>query len=370
MWALPQLTEKREQKTENERPHNSQFTIHYSLFIIFFANFSNLLLGIAYPFLLYLVIATAVLYWLILSIQARTILWQQAILFAATCILPAPLYIYFATVLQTNAIFAAWDAQAVTPSAPWPHYLVAFGPYLLLAALLWWKRPSTRQQYAIFWCWLLAVALLLYAPLNPQRRFLQGVHVPLSILTAISFSDVIIPRLTRTRLWQRIIASPRYETPKMIRLLLILFLLGMSMANLYLWADVVRTAVIIQPDPLFRPADEAEAVQWLHDNVPTAAIVLSDMQTGNFIAARAGQRVMLGHWAETVDYEQKQALVAQFFAAETIDSWRKTQIEQFDIGYIWHGPREKELGSFDPASAAYLQPLYTNETITIYEVRP
>ena len=370
MWSLHKLAFSYQVSGFSKTRTNSQFTIRNSLFIILLANLSNLLLGIAYPFLLYLVIGTAVITWLILTIQSRTILWKQGLLFAATCIIPAPLYVYFAYTLQTNAVFAAWDAQAGTPSAPWPHYIVAFAPYLLLAGILWWKRPSSRQQYLIFWSWLLVVMLLLYAPLGPQRRFLQGVHVPVSILASIGLIDVVIPRLTQTNLWQRIAALPRYETPKMIRLLLVLFLLVMSISNLYLWADVTRTAVIIQPYPLFRYADEADAVQWLHANAPRSSIVLGDYQTGNFIAARSGQRVMLGHWAETVDVETKQAVVNQFFNADTSDTWRIEQLTSHNVDYVWHGPQVLNLGDFAPSQADYLSPVYVNDSITIYAVEP
>ncbi|KAA3665487.1 MAG: hypothetical protein DWQ04_00370, partial [Chloroflexi bacterium] len=364
MWTLHKLT-------INNQQSDSQFTIHYSLFIILFiSNLSNLLLGIAYPFLLYLVIGTAVLTWLTLTLQSQTILWKQGVILASTFILPAPLYLYYAYTLQTNAVFAAWDAQAGTPSAPWPHYLIAFGPYLLLAGILWWKRPSSRKQYLIFWCWLVVVAILLYAPLNPQRRFLQGIHVPLSILAMLGLIDVIIPWLTQTNIWQRITTLPRYETPKMVQLLLVLFLLWMSVSNLYLWADVTRMAVFVQPYPLFRLTDEADAAAWLRTNAPQSAIVLGDLQTGNYIAARSGQRVILGHWAETVDYEIKTTIVTQFFAADTSNTWRLNQLNTYQIDYVWYGPREKKIGAFDPANANYLMPIYANGRITIYAVQP
>ncbi|MCA9926464.1 MAG: hypothetical protein KC421_29045, partial [Anaerolineales bacterium] len=370
MWSLHKLVLSPQSLVSSPQSSTSQLIIHNSLFIILIANLSNLLLAIAYPFLLYIVIGTAVFTWLIPSIQSRKILWQQGFRIAATFVFPAPLYVYYAYVLQTNAVFAAWDAQAGTPAAPWPHYLVAFGPYLLLVGLLWWKRPSSRQKYLVFWSWLLVVVLLLYAPLGPQRRFLQGVHVPLSILSAVSLLDIVIPALTRTRLWQQIVALPRYETPKMIRLLLLLFLLIMSMSNLYLWSDVVRTAVFVQPDPLFRPTDEFDAANWLRENAPPSAILLSDLQTGNLVAARSGQRVMLGHWAETVDYAQKQTIVDQFFNGSTDETWRQAQLAQFRINYIWHGPREKQLGTFDPTQTDYLKPVFANNSITIYEVVP
>lgn len=333
------------------------------------ANLSNLLLAIAYPFLIFLVIGTAVLTWLALCWQARRVRWRLAFQFAGTSLLPAPLYIYFITVLQTNAVFRAWDAQAGTPAAPWPHYLLAFGPYLLAAALLWWKRPSARQAYLVLWAWLLTAALLLYAPLGPQRRFVQGVHAPLALVTAVAWTTIILPRLARSRPWQRLVAHPRYETPKLARLLTVLFLLGMSLSNLYLWADVTRTAALVQPDPLFRPQAEVDATEWLRENTNTGAIVLAAYQTGNYIAAHSSQRVMLGHWAETVDYDAKTALVAQFFTAATADAWRKEQLNLYHVSFVWHGPRERALGGFDPAAADYLTPVQQIEDITLYTVQ-
>ncbi|MCP5094589.1 MAG: hypothetical protein GY943_03440, partial [Chloroflexi bacterium] len=369
IWSLKSLTINNQQSTINRQPLTSQFTIHNSLLIILLANVSNAILAIAYPFLTYLIIGTAVLLWLSLTIPKRTILWQTGFKLAATMILPAPLFIYYAYVLQTNDIFRLWDIQAGTPSPPWPHYLVAFGPYLLLAIIFWWKRPSQRPTYTTLWMWIILVALLLYAPLRPQRRFVQGIHVPLSILAAMSVQQVVIPTLTQTKIWQRIAALPRYTTPKMVRLLLMIFLLVMSISNLYLWADVIRTAVIIQPDPLFRPVDEADAIDWLREASKETAVTIGSYQTGNYIASQTGMPVMLGHWAETAHIEEKTAVVAQFYANDTDDTWRQEIIKQYNINYVWFGSREKALGNFQPETKSYLDSIYKNETITIYEVQ-
>ncbi len=146
------------------------------------AGLGNLLLGIAYPFLLYIVAVTAVLYFLYLLFKLRTLPWLAGFQTALIFLIPAPLYLYFLYVWQTNDIFRIWDTQAGTPSPPWPHYLVGFGVMLLLAGLVVWKRPSSRPHFAILWCWIGAVALLIYAPLGPQRRFIQGVHVAFAVL--------------------------------------------------------------------------------------------------------------------------------------------------------------------------------------------
>ncbi len=333
------------------------------------AGLGNVLLGIAYPFLIYIVGVTAVITLAYLLFKAREILWREAFQIAVLFLIPAPLYLYYLYVWQTNEVFQMWDRQAGTPSPPWPHYLVGFGVMLLLAGLFWWKRPSQRQHFAVLWWWLTAVALLVYAPLGPQRRFIQGGHAGLSILAAAGLVLVVLPRLQRTQPWQRIIQNPRYSSAKLNRFLIILFILVMSLSNLILLADVSRIAGITRPDLFFRPRAELEMVDWLHENEPTA-IVFAEYQSGNLIAAYAGNPVMLGHWAETVDFDSKTTAVTMFFSDEVSDHWRQELLNEYQIELVWYGPREQAVGDFDPNTAAYLTPIRQNETITIFTFSP
>ena len=331
------------------------------------AGFGNLLLGIAYPFLIYILALTAVFLYLYLLFKARKILWSQAFQIATIFLIAAPLYLYYFYVWQTNEVFHIWDVQAGTPSPPWPHYLVGFGLMLFLALLFWWKRPSLREANAVLWCWLTAVALLVYAPLGPQRRFVQGVHVACAILATSGLIFVILPRLQRTKAWLSLLKNPRYSSQKLSRFLVILFLMFMSLSNFILLADVSRVAGLTQPDLFFRATSEVEMSKWLHENDPNA-IILGEYQTGNLVAATAGNPVMLGHWAETVDFDNKVTAVSQFFSSTTADDWRQALLSQFNIAYVWYGPREQELGDFDPATAVYLTPVHQIDTITLYAI--
>ncbi len=333
-----------------------------------FTGIIHLLLGIAYPFLIYLVALIAGLFYLLLLLRQRRVLWRTGWQYAIAFLIPLPMYLYFAYTLQTNAVFRAWDVQAATPSAPWPHYLLAYGPMLLLGGLYWWRRPAKRPETAVLWIWVVAAALLLYAPLNPQRRFVQGVQAPLAILSALGFVDVLLPHLARSRPWQKLVANPRYSTEGMFRLLIAGFLLFMSLSNLYVLASVSTSAVVQQPDPLFRSADELDAVQWVRANLPETAVILTAYQSGNYIAGQGAARVVLGHWAETVDYEGKTAVVNEFFNAETDNTRRQAILQTYNVSFLWHGPREQELGSFNPQLASYLHSVYHNDTITLYAV--
>jgi uncharacterized membrane protein len=96
--------------------------------------------------------------------------------------------------------------------------------------------------------------------------------------------------------------------------------------------------------------------------------VIGAYQTGNLVAARAGNQVVAGHWAETIGFDEKLAEVARFYEGSTEDTWRQALLKQYHVAYVWHGPREQLLGTFAPETAVYLQPAYQNETISIYRV--
>ncbi len=188
------------------------------------------------------------------------------------------------------------------------------------------------------------------------------------MLTAVGLVEVLLPRMQQTRFWQRLITNPRYTTTKLNRFIVALFLLWMSLSNILLLADVSRIAALTQPDPLFRPADELAAVEWLRAQKDGRAVILGDYQTGNLVAAYTGHPVMLGHWAETADYEGKVTAVAQFFDAATPDAERQALLNQFNVQFVWFGPREQALGEFQPGDVEYLTAVYQNDTITLYAV--
>jgi hypothetical protein len=341
------------------------------------ASVLNMCLAILHPMLIYLVVLTGSLYWLVLAWRARQILWVEGFVLVVAYALTGVVSLYYGYSLLTNEVLRGWDANSIggTASPPWPHLLVAFGPHLLLAAIhaSYQRRHGQKMtaRWLFLWMWLLATALLVYAPLNSQRRVIQGVHMPLSILAAAGFIEVVVPWFLSTRLVGKLLTRPRYTEVKLSRFITAVFLLFMALSNLYILASVSTSAVIQQPDPIFRMADEMDAVSWLRsENGETspASVLIGDYQTGNLVAARAGNQVVVGHWAETIGYDEKLAEVAQFYDANTDDAWRQALLKQYHVVYVWHGSREQLLGTFTPETAVYLQPAYQNETITIYRV--
>jgi uncharacterized membrane protein len=219
------------------------------------------------------------------------------------------------------------------------------------------------------WFWLLVAGVFLYSPLNQQRRYVQGLHVALAILATVGLVEVVLPWLRSTRAFQNLLARPRYTRQGMERFVLFFFLLVMSLSNIYLLADVSMTSAVRQPYPFFRTKAELDAMDWMQANVVLTKIVMASSETGNYLAAQVGNPVVLGHWAETVDFATRTREATQFFATVTDDAWRKTFLSGHGVSYVWYGPQERRLGDFDPDQAPYLIPVYQEPQITIFSVR-
>jgi hypothetical protein len=331
---------------------------------------SNLALGVLYPFLIFVVALAAAMFWLWL-VARRHLPWSSLLRPALAFAIAAPLFVYYAYVERTNIAFRAWAEQAATASPPLAHYFVAYGPYLLLALpLLWrpWARETVRWA-ALPVAWLAAAAMFLYGPFNAQRRYVQGIQVPLAILAAAGLMAVIVPTLQRTRAVRWLLRRPRYTAAGLERLAIVAVIAVLSISNIYLLADVSMTAALRQPYPFFRLQEEREAAAWLNGAAPAGATVLAGPETGNYLGAWTGSRVFIGHWAETMAYDAKRLAAARFYSASESDAWRRALLEAYGLKFVWHGPEERQLGGFRPGETSYLTAVYTGREVTIFRVR-
>src|SRR5262249_7209997 len=150
--------------------------------------------------------------------------------------------------------------------------------------------------FALPWLWVLAVALLVYAPLNPQRRFVEGVQVPLALLAAAGLAGHWLPK-HRSR-----------------RLVAVLVVALLAASNGHLLARLCAKTSSEQPDPLFRYSDEVAAVDWAGAHLPAGSVLLAAYRTGSFIPTRTNLRTVIGHWAETPDFDARSKRVREYFS--------------------------------------------------------
>lgn len=336
------------------------------------AGLVNTLLGVVYPFLIFLLAGVLGLYYLYLLWNAGAILWAELLRLALIFLMPVPLFLYYMWAISTVEVFKLWNDQAVTLTPQPLHLVLAYLPYLVLAgfALKSWSRWSPERQTAVslLWSWVIAVAVLLYLPLNPQRRFVEGLQVPLAILAAIGFFEVVWPWLAQ-RGWVHSLAQrPRYSLDGLRRLTVILLVLLASLINLYIYAGTAVTLSVIQAYPLFRPQLELEAMDWLRANAAPDEVVLGSYWSGSYIPYRGHNVVVVGQRFETVGFADKRTQAEQFFASDASDDWRSQLLRNYGVAYVFYGRSERELGDLIPAARPYLKLAYENEETAVYRV--
>ena len=230
--------------------------------------------------------------------------------------------------------------------------------------------PTVRKEkFDFLWMWIILAAILLYAPISAQRRFVEGVQVALAIVATAGLYDVILPRLEQTRRFRALAARPGYSMDGLRRLVITFVIVILSMASGVVLLDAVMLTTVQQPDVFFRTRAELQAVNWLRDHTARRDVVLAAYPTGSLIPARAGNAVFVGQRYETNQFADKLAQTDRFFSAQTDDVWRRDLLTRYRVGYVWFGARERALGGFDPTRADYLESLFSYSVTILFRVR-
>ena len=114
--------------------------------------------------------------------------------------------------------------------------------------------------------------------------------------------------------------------------------------------------------PYFLDKSELEAMQWLEANTNRKDVVLSSYGVGNYIPRISGNKVFLGHWAQTIDFQDKKALAVKFYSTNG-DDFRKGLIEEYSINYVYYGIEERKMGSIIFNNSKII---FENEEVTIF----
>ncbi len=317
-------------------------------------------------------VASYVLWTLLTGRKQWRDVWPHALVFFLAG-LPGPGYAYYVT--RVDPLYRA-KAETVLRSAPVYGYLSAYGIPLLLAVLgaLHVRRLRPAGMLLVFW---LVVGFL--APFVPTsvipfpRKLVEGYHLILCVLGGAALAYQIEPWLTE-RGW-----------PVSRTALLGLVVLVTAPSNLM----VVRTSLeyartnnqyllenYLMP-PMYVSRAEYDAMVWLRDHTTPDDVVFSTNLIGNHIPVVAGNRVYIGHWAETRSIGAKLEAVMAFYTGawpgRPILADRRELLREATAAYVWYGQYERALGPgvLPPlAEEPFLKVAYENPEVTIYRAVP
>jgi len=330
-------------------------------------------LGWVHPFLLISLAAIMGVYLLRLNLAARHFTLNHCLALAWVGLVgaPGPLYTYVAT--NTDPVLRAWMSQNQTLS-PWPwFYLTGYGLLAVLAGLGVWRverrqwpgDETRRQRFQLLTTWVGVTVVLLYVPVSFQRRFVEGLQLPVVGLATLGFLEVgwawykkHQPKASLARWSGRLILFCSVST-------FVVPLLFTPFGNTRF--DPVTGVSHF----LYYYDDEVAGFKWLAAHTQPEDTVMAGPVDGSFIPAWAGNHVFDGHWLETIDSQSKLKLLGQFFQARTPPAGRNQLIQQYNLHYLYYGAEEKNLSNntppFDPTLAGW-PIVFQNQRVTIYKL--
>lgn len=277
-------------------------------------------------------------------------LLAQALPFAATL----PLLAYNAWILFEDLVIARWASQW-RHQAPGPFSVaLSLGVPLVLAILgmrIAWRRRDRALALALVWPPL--VIALLYLPnfANIQRRLLDALYVPIGILAAVGL--------------QAVVSGMKPARARRVKAML---LTVCCFSSAIVLAIALRFASGAFPEAYI--SDDAwQAMSWLAAHHQAGDRALSSPQAGQLLPAWSGVNVYVGHYSETLDYFQKIRNVSAVLQPNTPSASLDVFLKSNGITLVYWGPDEAKTG-FQPDTQPYLQPIFHDQTVTIYRFEP
>lgn len=314
----------------------------------------GVLLATVQPFPIPIILVVAGVYLSVRFFVLRHLPWGQVWVTAALALGALPILLYDLYLYRTDPAMAAWSAQNVTPSLPPWNYALGYGLILILAlpgAVVAARRRRPTDLFLLSWVG--SAAVLLYVPFALQRRFITGLHVPLVLLATVGLQQVV---------WTRI---------RVRRQALALGLLVVLSALTSFFVPLVAVLGVAQGRaPLVMSVEQASACAWLREHTAWTDTVLAPPDSGQFIPAWAGNRVVYGHPFETIDAETKRTEAAHFYDPTATPSERRALLDRYGVRYVlWPGAAagsSPPTMSNDLAQALDLAPVWQQGDLTLY----
>jgi hypothetical protein len=275
-----------------------------------------------------------------------------------------PFVVYVGLTAELHPLVSKHDSMGEMMSPPLLNYISGFGlPLLLCVTGFVTEREQLMKRYWPVVLWLVLSVALAYFPFWFQRKLIFGAHIPLCILAAISL-DLLLKRFSnsRTRGWVTFITA-------------IIFLPLLASTPAYLLASENREVRANTDGYYYISQDVMDGLHFLKTQTRPGDVVFSTVETSRLIPGFAGNTVVWGHWAQSVDLAERQQWITNLFNAHAdwTDPNRAHEFWGTDIQYIFaDGPLKQSLEQGRPRWQIILndaEVVFTNRSLVIYKHR-
>lgn len=304
-----------------------------------------------------LVIAYTVfgLWWLILLVRKKFILRLDLFLKQSLAVLiPLPFFVYYVWIVNADPFMKQWTAQNVLPSPPLIDYLLAFGPLILLLLLEIFVFKAVKglwsdEKRILLLMWILVSFLLVYIPVNVQRRLMDGVWLASIIL--------LVPIFNKIQL-------------KFLRWMMVG---SMMLTPVFLLVGAIGS-VLNPSEPQFQPRGRVETYKELGQKAAEDAVVLAPFEVSNEIPAYAKLRVVTGHGPESINKQKIDIFLDKLYTGDVNHGEACVFLIKNDIAYVWFESSEYQKldlqSIFKPDEAEFLIDTPQYKILKIYQCEP
>lgn len=336
--------------TENNHSYQALSSAACFFFLFFIHPYDVL---IVYPVLF--------LYLLLLLANKKTMSFFVSRLsgYAALFCIPGTPALYQMYVLLKHPLFLQWS-HSPRFSPPFLYVIMGFGLVFLfsIVAAVHVFKHEKKEPFLFVFVWCALTLFLMYLPVSFQRRLVEGVHVPFCALAAYGI-HAFFKHIREKKEAQ----GKTFDKQKVIRIILILA----SFSNICVFVSELK-AIASTPFPYFLSTEMEQAFQFLNARANKNDVALSSYAVGNFIPARSGNTVYLGHYDQTLNIAQKQKDAETFFDTNTSCEWRRTFLKKHRIRYVFFSPEEQALRRLQTLSCPFLTPVFRSGSVTIYKL--
>jgi hypothetical protein len=275
-----------------------------------------------------------------------------------------PFVIYVGLVTAFNSLISRHDAAGEMISPSPATYALGFGLPLLfcVAGLIVGRNQLTKRCWPVI-LWFVLSAVLAYFPFWFQRKLIFGAHIPLCIVAAISL-DLLLNRFSnsRTRGWVATAVA-------------IIFLPLLVSTPLYLLASENPEVRNNTDGCFYISSDVMDGLHFLETGTKPSDVVFATVETSRLIPGLAGDTVVWGHWAQSVDLAERQIWITNLFNAHAdwTDLNRGREFWGTNIQYIFaDGPLKQSIEQGRRRWQVILNEsdvVFTNRSVAIYRHR-
>lgn len=285
------------------------------------------------------------------------------------CILSISVFYYLYLSFTQVLGMAGWERKG----GHFFEYILWYGlPFLvlvvyLLLQLLRLQRPFHPQgaahpmQIVLLWM----VVSFLSAQMYPYLVYAEeSAALTFFVAPAIVIAGEPLERLYQwlTRLFPNRLSGGRNKA-----LLAAVFVLLCAPTCAVVYARFF-TALQRYPQDYYLNTNVLAAMEWLDRNTDHADVVMGDLCTCVFVPRVSGHKTYSGQDMITANYFDKNHGLERFLNSRGDDAFKQQLVRENRVRYLIYGPQERRATGMRPMEHAWLQPVFTRDTVTVYKI--